>query len=79
MKTPPTTKRAKAIPEAVRAPDAHEEAVPADRVRLTFHIVLPRRLAEALSAEASRREMDLRALVTELLGMAAAKALHAGR
>jgi hypothetical protein len=56
---------------------AQEELLPGgDRVRLTFRIILSRRLAEALSAEATRREMDMATLVTEVLGMTAAKAMH---
>jgi hypothetical protein len=50
---------------------AHEEKVPGDRVRLTF--VLPRALAEALAAEAIRRETNLVTLVQEILEVAAAK------
>jgi len=83
-KKSPTKQRAKA--EAAVAAEvlsydavAQEELLPGgDRVRLTFRIVLSRRLAEALSAEATRRDMNLATLVTEVLGMTAAKAMHAG-
>jgi hypothetical protein len=80
LKKPSTKKPAKpVVPAVVLSYDAvaQEELLPGgDRVRLTFRIVLSRRLAEALSAEAVRREMDLATLVTEVLGMTAAKALH---
>jgi hypothetical protein len=83
LKKPPMKKkRAKAeaaVPATVLSSDAvaQEELLPGgDRVRLTFRIVLSRRLAEALSAEATRRDMDLATLVTEVLGMTAAKAMH---
>lgn len=45
----------------------------ANRVRLTFRVVLARPLAEALAAEAIRREMNLPQLVTELLTISAAE------
>jgi putative ABC transport system substrate-binding protein len=48
-----------------------EEALPGDKVRLTFRIVLGRRAAEALSARAIRAEKNLDVLVTELLEAAA--------
>jgi hypothetical protein len=83
LKKPPTKqKRAKAeaaVPATVPSYDAgaQEELLPGgDRVRLTFRIILSRRLAEALSVEATRRDMDLATLVTEVLGMTAAKAMH---
>jgi hypothetical protein len=80
LKKPSTKKPAKPVVPAVvfsYEATAQEELLPGgDRVRLTFRIVLSRRLAEALSAEAVRREMDLATLVTEVLGMTAAKALH---
>jgi hypothetical protein len=82
LKKPPMKTRAKAraaVPAEVLSYDAvaQEELLPGgDRVRLTFRIVLSRRLAEALSTEATRRDMDLAMLVTEVLGMTAAKAMH---
>ena len=79
LKKPSQKKSAKqVVPAVVLSYDAfaQEEVLPGDRVRLTFRIVLSRRLAEALSAEAVRREMDLATMVTEVLGMTAAKALH---
>ena len=70
--TPPKRLAPNASPEErARAAIAKEEALPGEKVRLTFRIVLERRLAEALSARAIREEKNLPALVTELLEAAA--------
>jgi hypothetical protein len=46
---------------------AHEEEAPGDKVRMTFRVVLPRQVAEALAARAIREEKNIVALVTEIL------------
>ena len=70
--TPPRRLAPDASPEErARVAIAREEALPGDKVRLTFRIVLGRRAAEALSARAIRAEKNLDALVTELLEAAA--------
>ena len=58
--------------ERARAAIAREEAVPGDRVRMTFRLVLARQDAEALAARAIREERNLPALVEEILADAAA-------
>ena len=58
--------------ERARAAIAKEEALPGEKVRLTFRLVLERRVAEALSARAIREEKNLPALVTEILEAATA-------
>jgi hypothetical protein len=71
---PPRKVLRDALPEArARAAIAHEEAVPGDRVRMTFRLVLARQDAEALVARAIREEKNIAALVTEILEAAAAK------
>ena len=62
-----------ALPEErARAAIAREEAVPGDKVRMTFRLVLARQDAEALAARAIREEKNLPALVEEILADAAA-------
>jgi len=66
----------KPLPEELaRDAVAHEEvaAGPADRVRMTFRVVLPRPVAETLVARAIREEKNIGMLVTELLEAAAKK------
>ena len=46
---------------------AHEEAVGADKVRMTFRVILGRQQAEALATRAIREEKNIGALVTEIL------------
>jgi hypothetical protein len=58
--------------ERARAAVAKEESLPGEKVRLTFRLVLERRVAEALSARAIREEKNLPALVTEILEAATA-------
>jgi hypothetical protein len=61
-----------ASPEAhARAAIAKEEALPGDKVRLTFRVILARRDAEALAARAIREERNIEGLVGELLAAAA--------
>jgi hypothetical protein len=50
---------------------AHEEEAPDGKVRMTFRVVLPRQVAEALAARAIREERNIGALVTEILEAAA--------
>ena len=70
---PPKRLAPDASPEVrARAAIAKEEALPGEKVRLTFRIVLGRRAAEALSARAIREEKNLPALVEEILQTAAA-------
>jgi hypothetical protein len=57
--------------ERARAAVSKEEALPGDKVRLTFRIVLARRDAEALSARAIREERNLEGLVEDILAAAA--------
>ena len=52
---------------------AHAEAALGDKVRMTFRVVLSRRLAGVLTARAIREERSLLALVTELLESAPAR------
>jgi hypothetical protein len=59
--------------ELARDAIAHEEAVGADTVRMTFRVVLSRRRAEALAARSIREEKNLITLVTEILDAAATK------
>lgn len=53
--------------ERARAAIAKEEALPGDKVRLTFRLVLARRDAEALSARAIREERNVESVVEGLL------------
>jgi hypothetical protein len=59
--------------ELARHAVAHEEVAPGrgDRVRMTFRVVLPRAVAEALAARSIREEKNLPLLVTEILEAAA--------
>jgi len=52
---------------------AHAEPALGDKVRMTFRVVLSRRLAGVLTARAIREERSLLALVTELLESAPAR------
>jgi hypothetical protein len=57
---PPKKAPSNALPEErARAAIAHEEAVPGDRVRMTFRVVLARQDAEALAAREIREEKNL--------------------
>jgi hypothetical protein len=74
--TPPRkrTRRRKHLPEELaRDAIAHEEIVTGGRVRMTFRVVLDRKDAQALAAQAIREEKNLEALVTEILEAAAKK------
>jgi hypothetical protein len=67
---PPPPKRGprKALPEELaRDAIAHEEEGPGGKVRMTFRVVLPRSVAEALAARSIREEKNLPMLVTEIL------------
>ena len=71
---PPNRDLRKPLPEALaRDAVAHEEVAPGpgDRVRMTFRVVLPRPVAEALVARAIREEKNIGTLVTEILESAA--------
>jgi len=46
---------------------AHEEEAPGGKVRMTFRVVLPRQVAEALAARAIPEEKNIGTLVTEIL------------
>src|SRR6185295_16630501 len=70
----PPKKSRKPLPgDMARDAIAHEEAAPGDKVRMTLRVVLPRSAAEALAARAIRREMNIGALITEILEAAAAE------
>jgi hypothetical protein len=70
---PPKKGPQRPLPEEMaRDAIAHEEAVGADKVRMTFRVVLGRQQAEALAARAIREEKNIGALVTEILETAAA-------
>ncbi len=56
---------------ATRSP--HEEEAAGGKVRMTFRVVLPRPVAEALVARAIQAEKNLEMLVTEILEAAAKK------
>jgi hypothetical protein len=67
---PPLPKRGprKPLPEELaRDAIAHEEEAPGGKVRMTFRVVLPRSVAEALAARSIREEKNIGALVTEIL------------
>jgi hypothetical protein len=73
---PPPPKRGprKPLPEELaRDAIAHEEEAPGGKVRMTFRVVLPRAVAEALAARSIREEKNLPLLVTEILESAAGK------
>jgi hypothetical protein len=73
-KPPPPKGSRKPVPEEMaRDAIAHEEEAPDGKVRMTFRVVLPRQVAEALAARAIREERNIGALVTEILEAAAAK------
>ena len=75
-KPPPAPKqgRRKPLPEELaRDAIAHEEEAPSGKVRMTFRVVLPRAVAEALAARSIREEKNLEMLVTEILEAAATK------
>jgi len=73
-KKPPPPKSRKPLPEELaRDAIAHEEEAPGGKVRMTFRVVLPRQVAEALVARAIREEKNIGTLVTEILEVAAAK------
>jgi hypothetical protein len=64
----------KALPEEMaRDAIAHEEEAPGGKVRMTFRVVLPRQVAEALAARAIREEKNIAMLVTEILEAAVRK------
>jgi hypothetical protein len=75
--SPPPSKKAprrKPLPEELaRDAIAHEQIVLGGNVRMTFGVVLSRRHAEALAAQAIREEKNLEALVTEILKAAATR------
>ncbi len=71
---PPKRDLRKPLPEALaRDAVAHEEDAAGGKVRMTFRVVLPRPVAEALVARAIQAEKDLEMLVTEILQAAAKK------
>jgi len=53
--------------ELARDAIAPEEVALGGKVRMTFRVVLPRQVAEALAARAIREEKNIVALVTEIL------------
>jgi len=64
----------KALPEEIaHNATAHEEEAPGGKVRMTFRVVLPRQVAEALAARAIRQEKNIAMLVTEILEAAVRK------
>jgi hypothetical protein len=64
----PRKKPPKPLPEDLaRDAIAHEEEAPGGKVRMTFRVVLPRAVAEALAARSIREEKNLPLLVTEIL------------
>ena len=64
----------KALPEEIaHNATAHEEEAPGGKVRVTFRVVLPRQVAEALAARAIRQEKNIAMLVTEILEAAVRK------
>jgi hypothetical protein len=71
---PPKKASRKPLPEErARGAIAREEAIPGDKVRMTFRVVLARPHAEALAARAIREEKNIVTLVTEILENAAAE------
>lgn len=75
LKPPPPKRPARGpLPEELaRDAVAHEEEAPGGKVRMTFRLVLPRSVAEALAARSIREEKNLPLLVTEILEAAAKK------
>ena len=64
----------KALPEKMaRDAIAHEEEAPGGKVRMTFRVVLPKQVADALAARAIREERNIAMLVTEILEAAVRK------
>jgi hypothetical protein len=73
-KPDPQRRPRKPLPEELaRDAIAHEEEAPRGKVRMTFRVVLPRAVAEALAARSIREEKNLPLLVTEILEAAAVK------
>jgi hypothetical protein len=71
---PPKKSPRKPLPEELaRDAVAHEEEAPGDKIRMTFRVVLPRPVAEALVARAIRDEKNIGMLVTEILEAVATK------
>ena len=71
---PPRRGPRKPLPEELaRDAIAHEEEAPGGKVPMTFRVVLPRAVAEALAARSIREEKNLPQLVTEILEAAAEK------
>ena len=67
-KPDPQRRPRKPLPEELaRDAIAHEEEAPGGKVRMTFRVVLPRAVAEALAARSIREEKNLPLLVTEIL------------
>ena len=56
--------------ERARAAIAKEEALPGEKVWLTFRVVLTRQDAEALSARAIREERNMEGVVEDILATA---------
>jgi hypothetical protein len=73
--SPPRKPPHKPLPpeELARDAVAHEEEAAGGKVRMTFRVVLPRPVAEALVARAIQAEKNLEMLVTEILEAAAKK------
>lgn len=70
----PPKKARKPLPENLaRDAVAHEEEAPGGKVRMTFRVVIPRSVAEALAARSIREEKNLPMLVSEILEAAAKK------
>ena len=58
----------KLLPENMaRDAIAHEESAPGDKVRMTFRVLLPRPVAEALVAREIREVKNIATLVTQIL------------
>jgi hypothetical protein len=71
---PPRKGPRKPLPEELaRDAIAHEEEAPGGKVRMTFRVVLPRAVAEALAARSIREEKNIGMLVTDILEAAAKK------
>lgn len=78
----PKKKLRKRMPEDLaREAISYEEPMPGGKVRMTVRIVLTREQAEALAAQAIREGKNIRTLVKDILGAAAAvtRRQHAGR
>jgi hypothetical protein len=72
-KKPPPKSRKPLPEELARDAVAHEEEAPGGKVRMTFRVVLPRSVAEALVARSIREEKNIGMLVTEILEAGATK------